>query len=118
MSTRNPWEPEPHRFVVEELLDLFPVVRSPNNHAPPAPTRWKSSIRLRQGSGEESRGTRERKDDDEEMYKLHQLILCAMRLLIALNSWRYGKGASREVLRDLMGELNAAKRERLMVAGA
>jgi hypothetical protein len=36
MSTRNPWEPEPHRFVVEELLDLFPVVRSPNNHAPPA----------------------------------------------------------------------------------
>ena len=36
MSTRNPWEPELHRFVVEELLDLFPVVRSPNSHAPPA----------------------------------------------------------------------------------
>ena len=36
MSTRNPWEPELHRFVVEELLDLFPVVRSTNNHASPA----------------------------------------------------------------------------------
>ena len=52
------------------------------------------------------------------MYKLHHLIFCAMRLLIALNSWRYGKGASREVLRDLMGELNAATRERPMAAGA
>jgi hypothetical protein len=31
-----------------------------------------------------------------------------MRLLIALNSWKYGKGASREVLRDLMGELNGS----------
>jgi hypothetical protein len=29
-----------------------------------------------------------------------------MRLLIALNTWKYGKGASREVLRDLLGELN------------
>ena len=52
------------------------------------------------------------------MYKLHDVIFCAMRLLIALNSWRYGKGASREVFRDLMGELNAAARERPMAAGA
>jgi hypothetical protein len=41
-----------------------------------------------------------------------------MRLLIALNSWRYTKRASREVLRDLMGELNAATRERPMAAVA
>ena len=52
------------------------------------------------------------------MYKLHHLIFCAMRLLIALNRWKYDKGASREVLRDLMGELNAATRERPMAAGA
>jgi hypothetical protein len=34
--SNNPWGSKPRRFVVEELLDLFPVVRSPNNHAPPA----------------------------------------------------------------------------------
>ena len=38
--------------------------------------------------------------------KLHRLIFVAMRLLIALNTRKYGKGASREVLRDLLGELN------------
>ena len=31
--SRNPWGSEPHRFVVEDLLD-HPVVGSPNNHAP------------------------------------------------------------------------------------
>ena len=38
--------------------------------------------------------------------KLDRLIFAAMRLLIALNTRKYGKGASREVLRDLLGELN------------
>ena len=32
--SRNPWESKPHRFVVEELLDHYPVVSSPNSHAP------------------------------------------------------------------------------------
>ena len=39
--------------------------------------------------------------------QLHRIIFLAMRLLIALNTLRYGKGASREVLRDLQGELAA-----------
>ena len=34
--SNNPWGSKPRRFVVEELLDLFPVVRSPNNHPPAA----------------------------------------------------------------------------------
>jgi len=35
--SRNPSGSKPHRFVVEELLDLYcPVVRSPNNQAPVA----------------------------------------------------------------------------------
>ena len=38
--------------------------------------------------------------------QLHRIIFLAMRLLIALNARKYGKGASREVLRDLLGELN------------
>ena len=31
---RNPWASKPHRFAVEELLDLYPVVRRPNSEAP------------------------------------------------------------------------------------
>jgi len=31
---RNPWASKPHRFAVEELLDLYPVVRRPNSQAP------------------------------------------------------------------------------------
>jgi hypothetical protein len=29
--SRNPWASKPHRFAVEELLDLYPVVRRPNS---------------------------------------------------------------------------------------
>jgi hypothetical protein len=43
----------------------------------------------------------------EEDDKMHGMIFRAMRLLIAINTWRYGKGASREVLCDLQGELAA-----------
>ena len=53
--------------------------------------------------------------------KLDRLIFAAMRLLIALNTRKYGKGASREVLRDLLGELNTPNTEttaRPMAAGA
>ena len=32
--SRNPWASKPYRFVVEELLDHYPVVSSPNSHAP------------------------------------------------------------------------------------
>ena len=56
--------------------------------------------------------------------KLHHLLFRAMRLLIVVNTWKYGKGASREVLRDLLGELNTPNttattaRKRPMAAGA
>ena len=55
--------------------------------------------------------------------KLDRLIFAAMRLLIALNTRKYGKGASRELLRDLLGELNTpttetTARKRPMAAGA
>ena len=43
--------------------------------------------------------------------KLDRLIFAAMRLLIALNTRKYGKGASREVLRDLLGELNTTDKQ-------
>ena len=36
--SRNPLGSEPHRFAVEELLDLYPVVRSPHSQAPVAGT--------------------------------------------------------------------------------
>ena len=32
--SRNPLGSEPHRFAVEELLDLYPVVRRQNSQAP------------------------------------------------------------------------------------
>ena len=38
--------------------------------------------------------------------QLHYMLFRAIRLLIALNTSKYGKGASREMLRDLLGELN------------
>ena len=42
--SRNPWGSEPHRFAVEELLDFYyPVVRSPNSHAP-APAKAGRSV--------------------------------------------------------------------------
>ena len=41
--------------------------------------------------------------------QLDRIIVRAMRLLIALNTSKYGKGASREVLRDLQGELNCTR---------
>jgi hypothetical protein len=44
---------------------------------------------------------------------MHRMIR-AMRILIAINTWRYGKGASREALRDLQGKLNSAR----LTAGA
>ena len=50
--------------------------------------------------------------------KLDRLIFAAMRLLIALNTRKYGKGASREVLRDLLGELNTPTSKRPMAARA
>jgi hypothetical protein len=50
-------------------------------------------------------------------FQLHRIIFRAMRLLIALNTLRYGKGASREVWRDLQGELSAPQ-QRPMAAGA
>jgi hypothetical protein len=53
--------------------------------------------------------------------QLHYMLFCAIRLLIALNTSKYGKGTSREMLRDLQGELNTpppGSRKRLMAAGA
>jgi hypothetical protein len=42
--TRNPWGSKPHRFAVEDLLDVYyPVVRSPNSH-PPAPAKAGRSV--------------------------------------------------------------------------
>ena len=49
--------------------------------------------------------------------QVHRIIFRAMRLLIALNTRNYGKGASRELLRDLLGELNTTA-QRPMAAGA
>jgi hypothetical protein len=55
--------------------------------------------------------------------QLHRIIFRAMSLLIALNARKYGKGASRELLRDLLGELNTpttatTARKRPMAASA
>ena len=52
----------------------------------------------------ESRGAPQRIRRAGADVRLHFWIFRAMRILIALNSWSYGEGASREVLRDLQGD--------------
>lgn len=56
--SRNPWRSEPHRFAVEELLDLYPVVRSPNSQVPVA---GKARRRLKEPNEEEPTATKPRK---------------------------------------------------------
>jgi hypothetical protein len=57
--SRNPWRSKPHRFAVEELLDLYcPVVRSPNSHAPVA---GKARRRVKEPNNEETTAKRPRK---------------------------------------------------------
>ena len=58
MSRKNPWASKPHRFAVEELLDLYPVVRSPNSHAP-APA--KVGRRIKEPNKEETTASKPRK---------------------------------------------------------
>ena len=48
----KPWGSKPHRFAVEELLDGYPVVRSPNSHAP-APAKAGRSVPADFGEEEE-----------------------------------------------------------------
>jgi hypothetical protein len=53
--------------------------------------------------------------------QLHYMIFRAMRLLVALNTSKYDEGASREILRDLLGELKTPRKTtvtRPMAAGA
>jgi hypothetical protein len=67
--SRNPRGSEPHRFAVEELLDLYyPVVKSPNSQAPQRkegrelePVRGKARRSATEPSKEETAATKPRK---------------------------------------------------------
>ena len=57
--SRNPSGSEPHRFAIEELLDLYcPVVRSPSS---PAPLAGKARKRVKEPNNEETTATKPRK---------------------------------------------------------
>ena len=57
--SRNPWGSEPHRFAIEDLLDLYcPVVRSPNSQTP---VPRKARISVTQPNKEETTATKPRK---------------------------------------------------------
>jgi hypothetical protein len=55
---RNPWVSKPHRFVVEELLDHYPVVNSPNSHTP-GPAKARRSVPSDLGRDEAERKSKE-----------------------------------------------------------
>jgi hypothetical protein len=67
--SRNPRRSEPHRFAVEELLDLYyPVVKSPNSQAPQhkedrelEPVRGKAGRSATEPSKEETAAIKPRK---------------------------------------------------------
>jgi hypothetical protein len=57
--SRNPSGSEPHRFAIEELLDLYhPVVRNPNS---PAPVAGNARRRPKEPNKEETTATKPRK---------------------------------------------------------
>jgi hypothetical protein len=57
--SRNPRRSKPHRFAIEELLDLYcPVVKSPNSQAPVA---GKARRTAKEPNKEETKATKPRK---------------------------------------------------------
>ena len=57
--SRNPWGSKPHRFAVEELLDLYcPAARSPHSQAP---VTGKARRRVKEPNKDETTATKPRK---------------------------------------------------------
>ena len=70
--SRNPSGSEPHRFAIEELLDLYcPVVRSPSS---PAPLAGKARKRVKEANNEETTATNPRKRPKARVKKENRFV--------------------------------------------
>ena len=70
--SRNPWGSKPHRFAVEELLDVYcPVARSPSS---PAPEAGKARRRIKEPNNEETTATNPRKRPKARVKKENRFV--------------------------------------------
>jgi hypothetical protein len=70
--SRNPSWSEPHRFAIEELLDLYcPVVKSPNSQALVA---GKARKRVKEPNNEETTATNPRKRPKARVTKENRFV--------------------------------------------